>query len=119
MFDGRRHDGCGPATTMGMKRMAALKHAPTEIVCAMHQVRGLPKVLPVVADPDVAGLAIDVHAPWIAEAVSPNLRPGTGQVHEWVIRRHGVGLSGRGMIDIDADQSRQQVADILAAVPCV
>src|SRR5262249_51403180 len=78
MFDRGRHDGCRSAATMRIKRMAALDYAPSIIISTMDQICRLPQILPVVADPDVAGLFVNAHAPGVAKTVCPGFRPCVG-----------------------------------------
>ena len=76
----------------------------------------LPQLPTHVADPEIAGAAVDAHAPRVAEAVGPDFRAGAGCLHERVVGRHSVGLARVLVIDVDAENGRQQVADILSGV---
>src|SRR5262249_39807742 len=87
VLDGRFGDRRRAGLAGGVERVAALDDAPAVVGAALHQVRLLPQVLPVVADPQVVGLAVDVQPPRVAEAVRPRLGTYAGRVHERVVRR--------------------------------
>ncbi len=97
-----------------VKRLADV---PAVVAAARNEVDLLPLVLPDVRRPEVAGLAVETHAPDVAQAVRPNLparvvlAPG-----ERVVRRDAVRqLAGAG-IDVDAENLAQQRAQVLRVV---
>src|SRR3546814_14192493 len=57
-----------------------------------------------VADPQVAGHAIEREAPRIAQPREADLRAGARGLAEWVVGRDGVGQVAVGPVDVDADR---------------
>src|ERR1041384_1789953 len=85
MFDGRRDGRSRTELAVEVKRMAAFINAPPTILAAADEMRRFPKVLAVVADPDLPGLLVDAHAPRIAQAVGPVFRSRIGHPNKWVV----------------------------------
>src|SRR5207248_1558594 len=67
-------------------------------------------------DEQLATLAIEAHPPRIAKAISPNLGPRVFEIDERVVARDGVVLATLAAIDIDPQNRRKQVGNILARV---
>src|SRR5438552_17107013 len=59
-----------PRLAVEVKRMTALHDAPAVVGALLDEVNLLPEVLAVVADPQVARLAVDAHPPGAAETVA-------------------------------------------------
>ena len=119
VLDGRRDGGSRTELAVEVKRMAAFINAPAIILTAPDQMRRFPKVLAVVAGPDLASLFIDAQAPGIAQTVSPVLRSRVGHSNKWIVLRHRVSLCSVRMIDIDAQHATEKLAQILSRVPSV
>ena len=88
--------------------MAPLEQAPAVVAALLDQVDLLPRVLPVVADPELARLPVVAQPPGIAQAVGPHLRPGAGAIDERVVPGHAVIPAGLGMIDVDPQHGALQ-----------
>src|SRR5207249_7683221 len=73
----------------------------------------LPRVLAHVADPQIAGLAIERVAPRIPQTVRPDLRPRAGPADEGVVARDPVGppIARPG---VDPEHLPEQRAQVLA-----
>ena len=119
VLDGRRDGGSRTELAVEVKRMAAFINAPAIIFTAPDQMRRFPKVLAVVANPDLAGLFINAHAPGISQTVSPVLRPRVGHSNKWIVLRHRVSPRSVRMIDINAQHAAEKLAQILSCVPSV
>src|SRR6476661_8306824 len=100
---------------IGVKNVAAFIDAPPKIRALGDEINLLPKVLAVIAHPDVAGLRINRQPPWITQAVSPRFRNNAFNSHEWIVSRHAVLLALSRMIDIDPQHLARELRQILAA----
>ena len=96
-----------------IERMASLVDAPAVVVPLPHEVDLLPQVLTVVADPDVARLAVGGHPPRIAQSVRPRLRNDVGLSDKRVVHRYRISLARRGMIDVETQHLGGQLRQIL------
>src|SRR5207247_9674738 len=65
-----------------------------------------------VADPQVAGLPVELEPPRVAKAVGPDLSPGPSPVREGVVRRDPIGL-GAQRARVYAEQLGEQDAEVL------
>ena len=75
---------------LGFKIMETFAHTPAVISSLYNQIDLFPFVLADIPGPQVACFPIETHAPNIAQAVCPNLRPEAFRVGvEWV----GVGIA--------------------------
>src|SRR5687768_2557275 len=110
MLDCRRHQWRRAPFSICIKRVASFVNAPSIIFARPHQMRRFPKVLTVVPCPDLSTLLVDAHAPRVAQPVSPDFRPGSFHIDEWVVLRHGIGSASFGSIDINAKNPAQQFA---------
>src|SRR5213592_3879197 len=97
--------------------MAAFINAPAVILAASHEVGRFPKVLTIIACPDLTCLAVNRHPPGIAQTVGPELRSCIFPADKWVVLRHRVGLRSVRMIRIDAQHTAEKVAQVLAGHP--
>src|SRR5438128_5104108 len=100
MLDGRWHRGRRTQLAVEVKWVAAFVNAPPVVFAAPDEVRRFPKVLPIVACPDLAGFAVDRQPPRIAQAVSPVFRSRIFPSHKGVVLGHGVSLGSIRVIDI-------------------
>ena len=100
-----------------LKLVERLADIPAVVAATRDEVDLLPLILPDVRRPEVAGLAIETHAPDVAQAVRPNLPARVVLASDKrVVRRDAVRqLAGAG-IDIDAENLAQQVTQILCVV---
>src|SRR5438552_284274 len=97
-----------------VERMTALDDAPAVVSALLDEVDLLPQVLAVLPDPQIAGGAIDVQPPRVAEAIRPRLRPHTLLADERIVLGDGVILATVGMVDIDAQHLGAESAEVLA-----
>src|SRR2546425_8296951 len=102
MFDGGENDRRRPELAVEIKRMAAFIDAPTVVFTAPHQVRRFPKVLPVIADPDLTGLFVNRQSPRVAQPVSPIFRSRIFQSDEWIVLGHRVTLRALRVINVNS-----------------
>ena len=115
----RRDDGRRAGSVIRVNRLAALHDAPAVIAASLDAKDHLPQIPADITDPQVAGLEVETHPPRIAEAVRPDLRPGTERSGKRVVRRDSVGETWVEAIDVDAQDRRQQVADVLPGFQAV
>src|SRR5262245_62897478 len=87
---------------IGVEDVAAFVDAPAEVVALADEIDLLPKVLAVVADPDLAGFGIDRDAPGIAEAIGPGFGDDAFVADKGIVGRDTVLLTGARLIDVDA-----------------
>src|SRR4029453_14925005 len=97
-----RQDRGGPAPARRPPRLPALHDRPAVVAAALNAVDHLPQLPADVADPQVAGDAVEAHAPGIAEAVGPDLGPRSGGLEEWIVGRDRVGLARLFAVHVDA-----------------
>ncbi len=112
----RRQDRRRPSPAFDVHRLRALHHAPAVVAPALDLVDHLPQFPADVADPEVAGGVVDAHPPRVAEAERPDLGTHAGDSDERIIGRDAIRLARLGMIDVDAEDAREQVGAVLAGV---
>src|SRR5215472_6953305 len=100
MLDGRRCQWHWRQFSVQVERMAAFHHAPTVIVALVHKECLFPQILPILTDPNVAGLRVGGYAPGIAQAYGPRFGASFLHAHERIVFGHGVSLVRIGMIDV-------------------
>ena len=88
-------------------------NAPAEVVSATDDFNHFPLILTDVAAPQVA-LRIEMNPPRIAKAVGPQLGPRLGQFQKRIVGRNRIIFSGGGVLDVDPQHSRNEIADLLA-----
>src|ERR1051325_3693113 len=86
-----------------MHGLGTFDNAPAVIATAVHAVDHLPELPTNVRHPQCTGLAIDAHAPRVAQSVGPYLRSGVLLSDKWIIGGHTVGLLSLRMIHINAE----------------
>ena len=109
VLGGRRQDRVGARLAFGEENMAAFGQAPAVIAPLLDQVNLLPEILTVLADPELARLAVEAEPPGIAQAVGPELGTGAGAIDEGIVAGHAVVPARVGVIDVDPQHGRQQV----------
>ncbi len=114
VLGGRRQDRVGARLPARQKNMAALRETPAVISALLDQVHLLPKVLPVLADPELARGAVVAQPPGVAQAVGPQLGPGAVAIDERVVPGHAVVPALIGVIDVDPQHGAEQVVQGLA-----
>src|ERR1043166_2860493 len=119
MLDGRRHGRSWTELAVEVEGMVPLINTPTVILATSEQVSRFPKVLAIVAHPDVSGPSVDRHAPWVAQAIRPELWTCIGPPNKRVVLGHRPGLVAFVVIDIDAQHPAQQIAQVLSSHPTV
>jgi hypothetical protein len=117
----QRRDVAGRRTRRldGGRRDRSLVTAPAEVLAALSrggQVDLLARVLPDVADPEVAGLAVEGEPPGVAQPVRPDLVAAARGAGERVVLRDRVGRATRAPARVDADELAEQRVEILAVV---
>src|SRR5204863_5847463 len=80
------------------------------------EVPPFPRVLPDISDQQIAGRAVEVEFPWVAQPVGPDLRQGARLADERIAWRHGETGS---RVDVDAQQLAEANAEVLAVVVLV
>ena len=93
--------------------MQRLARVPPVIAALGDDVHFLVLVLPDVACVQLAGAPIERHAPDVAEAVRPDLRARAVDADERIVLRDAVGAIALGTIDVDAQDLREQRAQVL------
>src|SRR5436190_8855093 len=108
--------------------MKSSAHAPAVIAALRDQVHFLPFVLSHVTGPKLARLAIETHAPDVAQAVGPNLRAHAFRfcvkrvllglavlvlAHERIVLRNAVGKFARARVHIKAENLSEQMMPAL------
>ena len=119
VLNDRRDDGRRAGRVVRVDWLAALHDAPAEVAAALDAEDHLPQVPAYITHPQVTGLEVKTHPPRVAEAVRPNLRPGTERGGKRVVRWHTIGKAGVAAVDVDAQDRRQQVADVLPGFQAV
>ena len=109
-----------PASTQFDRRVEAVQpfHLSPAVIFAADARRGLEvdfleRVLADVADPEVAGRAVEAEAPRIAQTVRPDLAARAGALGERIRRRNGV---RRAVIDVDAQDLAEELIEVLGVV---
>jgi len=113
-------DGADRSRRCGaLERVVALEARPPEVRPpprpGREEVDLFPRALADVADPEVAGAAVERVAPRVAEAVGPDLGPGAGAADEGVVRRDRVRATARRP-RVDAQHLSEQCAERLRVV---
>ena len=101
------HDGINVlrAGRAGLEMMRAFADAPAVIAALGDKVNFLPQILPDIADPQVAGLAVEAVAPRIAQAIGENfLARAVG--HVWFVGRTDCRTECRMAIPAHASRHR-------------
>src|SRR5437867_8072278 len=112
VFEGRKNDWGRSDFAVEIERMAPFINAPTVILPAPEQDSGFPKVLAVIANPNLPGFLVCAHPPWIAQAVGPVLRTGVFDSNERIVFRDRIRPRSIGMIHINAQHAAVQVAQV-------
>ena len=85
MFEHRFDMRCGPKFSVQIEWMASFVDRPTIVLPLANQVHLLPKVLSIIADPDVSLYPVSGHPPGISQAKSPGFRGNPRLIHKRVI----------------------------------
>ena len=72
-LDCRRQDGSRPARPLRVGRLPAFHHALAVVAATLDAIEHLPQFPADIANPQIAGLAIEAHPPRIAKTVRPDL----------------------------------------------
>src|SRR3954462_11683231 len=103
-------------TLAGLVAPAAPGRPPAEVralaLAAADEVDLLDRVLPDVADDQVAGLAVERVPPRVAQAVAVDLRPRARAVHERVVGGDRVGLAAR-LLRVDPQDLPERRGEVL------
>src|SRR5262249_35066474 len=119
LLDEGQHGAGGVRRTV---RVRAFESVPTEVRAGLFAGREavdlLPRALPDVGDPQVAGLGVEREAPRVPQPVHPDLGPATAR-HERVVGRDRVRQrAARRGVDAQ-DLAEQRVARLPVAPGCV
>ena len=93
--------------------MQRLARVPPVVAALGDDVHFLVLVLPDIACVQLAGAAIERHAPDVPEPVRPDLRARAGDADERVVLRDAVRAIALGMVDVDAKDLREQRTQVL------
>ena len=96
--------------------MQPLAEVPAVVAALGDQVDLLVQVLADVGGPELAGLAVERHAPDVAQAIGPDLGTGVRPADERIVLRNGVVLAAFAVVDVDAENLAEQRPEILAVV---
>src|SRR5882672_11431322 len=119
MLDSGSYRGRGAQLAIEIKRMAPFINTPSIILAAPDEVRRFPEVLTVVACPNLSGLLVDAQPPRVAQAVGPVFGSRVRHRDKRIVPRHRVTLRSTDVIDIDAQHTAEQLAQVLAAIPSI
>ena len=119
VLNDRRDDGRRAGRVVRVDWLAALHDAPAVVAAALDAEDHLPQIPADITHPQVTGLEVKTHPPRVAEAVRPDLRPGTERGGKRVVRWHTIGKAGVAAVDVDAQDRCQQVADVLPGFQAV
>ena len=112
-------NGRRPQAAIGPEGVAPFLDAPAVVATRLDQVDHFPQVLAYFSGPEISGLAVEVHLPDLAQAVSPDLRTGALAAHKGVVLGNPIGHSGIGVVDVDPQNGGQQVGDILSGITLI
>ena len=113
VINDRRQDGCWTTSPFGMRRLVSFHHGPAIIAPPFNPIEHLPAFPADIADPQIAGLAIETHPPGISQSIRPNFAPRPGAAHEGIFGRNSIVFAVVRLIDIDSQDRGQQVTEIL------
>src|SRR5260370_5577666 len=113
MFQDRRQNRVRALGALRPEVVRPLLDAPAVVAAFLDEMDALPQVLADTAVPEVAVLGVEAHLPRLAQAVSPDLRPGGAAVHEGVVLRDGV---EPGIVHIDAQDLAAHIAKVLGGL---
>src|SRR5262249_25500716 len=113
MLDNRRDEGSRATAAIRVERMRTFHDAPAEVVARLDEQDHLPKILPNVAYPRLAGKRIEAEAPRIAKAVGIDFRARIRNTDEWVVLWDRVVAAGVRVIDVEAHHDSEQVVQAL------
>ncbi len=85
MFDSRRYDGRRSLCARRLKGVAAFGDTPAIVLTFANEMRCLPQVLAIVADPQLIRLLVISDTPWIAQTYRPKSRPRTRHLDERIV----------------------------------
>ena len=119
VFDGGQNHGRRTKLAIEVKWMAAFVHAPTVVFTLSHQVGCFPKVLAVIADPDLTALLVNRQPPRVAQTVGPIFGSRIFQPDEWIVPRHRVGLLAICVVHINAKYAAVEFGQVLSRDPVV
>src|SRR5262249_50061106 len=113
MDDDGRGERMRPAFPFEVERVSAFDDAPAVIVSAPDDLDHFPLVLSDVAAPEITG-RIEVNPPRVAKAVRPQFGARIRQAQKGIVFRTRITFAGRRALDIDAQHSGHEIADLLA-----
>src|SRR6266446_6470222 len=119
MFDGGQNNRRRTKLAIEVKWMAALIDAPTVVFTFSHQVSRFPKVLAVIADPDLTALFVNRQPPWVAQTVGPIFGSRIFQPDEWIVPRHRVRLCAIRVVNVKAKYAAVKFGPVLPCDPVV
>src|SRR5262249_55110169 len=119
VLDDRRDDRRRPFLAQRAERVTALHDAPAVVAALLDAVDRFPEVLADLAGPQIAGGAVEAVLPRLPQAVRIHLRPRALHGDERVVLRDGVLPAAFLMIDVDAQDRAEQVAEVLPRLQAV
>jgi hypothetical protein len=116
---GRRHDGRRAALAVRQAGLEPFHDAPAVVAALLRGDDHFPPLPAHVADPELPGFPVEAHPPRIAETVAPDLGPRLRVAHEGIVRGDRVRAAVGGAVDVDAQDGRQEIGDVLAGLELV
>src|SRR5438309_8534436 len=100
--------------TFGAKGMKPFTAVPTIVAARGQEIDFLVEVLAHVGRPELAGRAVERHAPDIAEPIGPDFRPGVFDPDKRIVLGDGIVLSRLLVVDVEAEHFTEQRLQVLA-----
>src|SRR5262245_60927269 len=119
MFDDRLENRRGSLFAIGTEGMRTFVDAPAVIAATFDFVDRFPQILADFARPEVAGLPIKTELPRLTESIRPQLRPRARRLDQRVVLWNAVIAAGIRMIDVDANDAGEEVANVLSGLELV
>ena len=99
---------------IGVDRLAPLHNAPAVVASPLDLEDQFPKVPTDVAHPKIASRFVKAHAPRVTQPIRPNFRSCSCDPDKRIIWRYTICLARIAVVDVDAQDGCQKVADVLA-----
>src|SRR6266576_961127 len=99
--------------------MTAFIDAPPVVLAPSHQVSCFPKVLPVIADPDLTAHLVYRQPPGVPQSVGPLFWSRFFQTDEWIVLGHRVRSRSIRMINVNTKYAAVQCRQVLSCDPVV
>ena len=115
--DERGKNGAGARFDIGAHALVgSLNDRPPVISTPLDAINHFPLLPTDVAHPKIAGYGVNAHSPWIAQSKRIDLGPRAGRLDERIVGRDCIRIRPFGPVHIDPQDTRKQVADVLAGI---